>query len=607
VRTSLIGITISCSLIAFSAQAQTPTFTAASVINAASRAGGVIAPGMVASIIGSNLGDPRFFRSCAASKPVPTTCFGISVLVNGTPVPVLNNSASQLSFQVPFNIGGSTATVQVTSNLSGRTLSSTVATVPAAATAPGLFTANSTGSGTGYYSDLGTLVTEYSQPVLPGDTVVLFGTGFGATSPVVAAGALGPNPPAATVANVSLTINAQNVPVTFAGLQAGNITGAVVGYDEVIFTAPSGLTVPAGKTEASFPMMVTVGGVASQTVNLRVGVAPPEITAISPNPVPVSSSAQTVTFTGSGFQQGLTLTLESAVGPKITVAAANITVISSSEFSAPITVGTTAGTWSVVAVNPDGGESNTFNFTTSGAGPASTITSIVTTSSNAPQIAPNTWIEVHGTNLSQVSYLTWSDWDFKDNGLPTALGGVSATVNGKPAAIFFVSPTQVNILAPLDSATGTVPLQLSTPFGKTTIVSATELQTSPAFLVIDANGHVAAQHLDYTYVGPASKSAPGYKFTGAQPGETVVLYATGFGQTNPPITDQLNGRGPLPSMPSVTIGNIPAVVSFAGVAGAGLYQFNVIVPQNSEDGDLALLATFNGASTQGKVVITVGN
>jgi uncharacterized protein (TIGR03437 family) len=605
-RTLLIGITISFSLLAFSAEAQAPSFTAASVVNAASTAAGPIAPGMVVDITGSNLGDPTFFRNCTSSVPVPTTCFGISVLVNGTAAPVLYNSASEVTFQAPFNIGGSTATVQVTSNLSGSLLHSAVVTVPVAPTAPGLFSANGTGSGTGYYFDEAGFGVEYSQAVQAGDTVVLFATGFGATNPTVATGTLGPNAVASAVAPVTMTINNQSVPATSAGLEPGNLSGAVVGYDEVIFTVPSSLTVPAGQLSATFPVVVTVGGVASQAVNLIVAAVPLSIAAISPNPVPLSANPQTVTFTGTDFQSGLTLKLDSPTNQQITVPASNITLVSSTQFTAQITVGTTPGTWSALALNTNGDESNVFTFTASGTGPVPTITSIVTTSSNIAQIAQNTWIEVHGTNLSQVSYLTWSGANFS-NGLPTTLGGVSATVDGLPAAIYFVSPTQVNILAPLDSATGTVPVQLNTPYGQTAIKTVTELQTSPAFFFIDAPAtHVAAVHLSGSLLGPASLSQPGYPFTPAMPGETVELFATGFGQTNPPLTGQLTNVGPfalsLPTMPTVTIGNLPAIVSFAGLVTPGLYQFNVIVPASAPNGDLTLVASYNGSTTQNALI-----
>jgi uncharacterized protein (TIGR03437 family) len=234
-------------------------------------------------------------------------------------------------------------------------------------------------------------------------------------------------------------------------------------------------------------------------------------------------------------------------------------------------------------------------------------TEVVNTAGGTPTIAPNTWLEIHGSNLSPTTQ-TWSSApSFQANPptMPLSLGGVSATINNKPAAIYYISPTQINVLAPLDTATGAVPVQVTTPSGTTPILTPTEQSISPGFLVIDVAGHVAARHIDYSLLGPAASSVPGYTFTPAKPGETVLLYSTGFGQTNPPITDQLNGQGPLPTLPLVSIGNIPATVSFAGLSGAGLYQFNVVVPTNAPDGDLTLLAIYNGVSTQNGVVITV--
>ena len=617
-RKSFIGITVWFSLLAFSANAQTPTFNAAGVLNAASRVSGPLAPGMVVAITGSNLGDSAFPGNCMKVTPPPATCAAVSVLVNGFPAPKIFDSANEVTFQVPFNLTGATATLQVTSTLSGQSLSSAQVTVPVAPTAPGLFTCPTTTTcptGTGYYLDTSGLVSQYSSPVQAGDTVVLFATGFGVTNPAVATGVLGPTPGATAAAGVTMTINNQTVSVTFGGLEPGTFSNATVGYDEVVFTVPSGLTVPTNQPSASFPVVVTVGGVPSQTVNLLVAAPAVSITKIDPNPVPLSASPQTVTFTGTGFETGLSLKLQSPSLQTSTISSPNITFISSTQFTAQITVGTTAGSWGALVLNQDGSQSSVFNFTASGNAPPTSpvITSIVTTSSNAPQISQNTWIEVHGKNLANVTQ-TWAQigWDFANNGLPTNVGNVSATVNGHPAAIFYVSSTQVNILTPLDSSLGTVSVQLSTPNGTTSLTAATEVQATPAFLVVDVTGHVAAEHAppSFSLLGPTSLNQPGYSFTPAAAGESIEIYATGFGQTDPPFTGQLANLGPFPislpkPWPTVTIGNLPATVSFVGLVGPGLYQFNLTVPSNAPSGDLPIVALYNGSSTQNNAVITV--
>jgi len=238
---------------------------------------------------------------------------------------------------------------------------------------------------------------------------------------------------------------------------------------------------------------------------------------------------------------------------------------------------------------------------------APSITSVVVTSTPASTVSQNAWIEIHGANLSSTT-TTWSTLPASDftTSLPTSLGGVSATVDNKPAAVYFISPAQVNVLTPLDAATGLVPVQLTTAIGTSPAMMVTEAQESPAFLLNDTAGHVAAEHANGSLLGPPSSSVPGYIFTPAAPGETVALYATGFGQTNPPITNQLTGSGPLPTpWPTVLIGGLPASVTYAKLASPGLYQLNVTVPLSAPNGDNSVVATYNGFTTQAGVFVTV--
>ena len=90
-------------------------------------------------------------------------------------------------------------------------------------------------------------------------------------------------------------------------------------------------------------------------------------------------------------------------------------------------------------------------------------------------------------------------------------------------------------------------------------------------------------------------------------GETIVIVGNGFGPTNVPVVSgALTQSGTLPSpWPEVRIGGIPALVSFAGLVAPGTYQFNILVPLNAPDGELALTATYNGLSTPANLLITV--
>jgi uncharacterized protein (TIGR03437 family) len=95
--------------------------------------------------------------------------------------------------------------------------------------------------------------------------------------------------------------------------------------------------------------------------------------------------------------------------------------------------------------------------------------------------------------------------------------------------------------------------------------------------------------------------------TPAKAGETIALFATGCGATSPayPTGVLLTQAYPLPVMPTVTVGGTPATVTFAGLTAAGLYQINITIPTSTPSGDMPVIATLNGASTQTGAIITV--
>ena len=65
-----------------------------------------------------------------------------------------------------------------------------------------------------------------------------------------------------------------------------------------------------------------------------------------------------------------------------------------------------------------------------------------------------------------------------------------------------------------------------------------------------------------------------------------------------------SGAAPTGSPVTITIGGVAARVIFEGLTAAGLYQFNVIVP-NAPSGDQALQATVNGVQTARGPVVTI--
>jgi len=219
-------------------------------------------------------------------------------------------------------------------------------------------------------------------------------------------------------------------------------------------------------------------------------------------------------------------------------------------------------------------------------------------------IAEYTWITVFGSNMSSTTR-SWQTSDMPNGKLPTLLDGVGVTVDGKPAYISYISPTQVNALAAADFTLGPVQVSTINQSLASGSVSATMQTTSPAFFVLKSN-YVAALHANSTIVGLTTLYPN--NSTPAAPGETIELYATGFGPGTAPIPDGQTIMSPIPiAGVTATLGGAPAVVPFAALVGPGLYQINLTIPQATPNGDAALVATIGSQMTQAGVLVSVHN
>ncbi len=236
-------------------------------------------------------------------------------------------------------------------------------------------------------------------------------------------------------------------------------------------------------------------------------------------------------------------------------------------------------------------------------GPA--ITLVQNAEGGAAAIAPNTWVAIKGASLAPPGDArTWQSSDFVNGNMPTALDGVGVTVNGKNAFVYYISPTQVNILTPPDAISGTVQVVV-TNNGVASASFAAQAQTiSPSFFIFGNGPYVAATHTNGSLIGPATLY-PG-STTPAKPGETIVLYANGFGATSVPVVSGSSMQtGTLSPAPAIKIGGVAAAVGFAGLVAPGEYQFNVTVPASLADGDQPIVASYSGQTTQAGTLITI--
>lgn len=220
----------------------------------------------------------------------------------------------------------------------------------------------------------------------------------------------------------------------------------------------------------------------------------------------------------------------------------------------------------------------------------------------AGPLAPNTWMTIKGADLSPIT----ATWQVTGSTLPTALSNVSVTIGSEPAFVSFIGNQQINFLTPADLQPGATPTVVVTSNGLSSAsVASSVAQFSPAFFTIgtgtQGQNYIAATHADGSLIGPSS-----LKGTGASGGETIVLYATGFGPTNPAVSNgQVNSQAlPLAITPTVIIEDMVANVKFAGIVSPGLVQINVVVPSGLPSGDALVVALLDNSETQLTAFIT---
>jgi len=228
-----------------------------SVANAASEAGGAIAPGEVVVVYGSQLGPGTLATYQVASNgTISDSLAGTRILFNGIPSPVIYTLANQAAVVVPFEVTGSQ--VQIVAQYQNQT--SPPLTVPVAAAAPGVFTLNSSGQGQAAALNQDASLNGAGNPAKTGSFVTLYATGAGLEAPGVDGTITVPSSPLTGLMGMAalptVTIGGQNAMVQF----AGNAPGEVAGMLQINVQVPTGI-----QTGASVAVVVTFGGVASQS------------------------------------------------------------------------------------------------------------------------------------------------------------------------------------------------------------------------------------------------------------------------------------------------------------------------------------------------------
>lgn len=191
--------------------------------------GAALAPGTVVAMYGSNLASGSAISS---TVPLPTSSSGTQVFIGGIAAPIYYAGPGQINAQVPFELDPATHYQVVISANGDLTTPQTIQMTPSS---PGVYA----GPDTTVIAQHGTdysLITS-SSPAAPGEFIVLYVLGLGATSASVPSGTASPSAPPATMSSTpTVTIDGVSTPVYFAGL-----TPTSVGLYQINLQVPSSL------------------------------------------------------------------------------------------------------------------------------------------------------------------------------------------------------------------------------------------------------------------------------------------------------------------------------------------------------------------------------
>jgi uncharacterized protein (TIGR03437 family) len=323
----------------------------------------------------------------------------------------------------------------------------------------------------------------------------------------------------------------------------------------------------------------------------------------SPQSITLSnSSGGTLTWTASSSASWLSVSPASGTGPAKLTIAVSTGAMQAGQYSGTIQIAAAGAT------NTPQSVSVTLVVTAPVILPI--ITSVVNGASFQSGIESGSWVTIQGSDLSNTTPgRTWLPVEIVNGNLPTSLDDTSVTIDGKPAFVYYISPTQLNVQAPTDSDAGPVRVvvtnngQVSAPF-------TAQLQTySPAFFLYTGTSYAIASHYpDYALVGNPSVVAGTIV---AQPGDILILWATGFGPTNPatPAGIEVVAASSVAALPTITIGGTPVTVLSAVISpgSAGLYQVAIQLPATLPTGAVAIQASVDGVqSPSGTLIFVAG-
>ena len=225
------------------------------VVSGASFKPGIV-PGSWLTITGTNLSPVTdTWDNAIAGGKLPAALDGVKVTVGGQPAFVYFVSPGQINVQAPdVAPGATTVTVTNPAGTSASVNATVLAQSPAFFQWPGNQAVATRNSDASLAVKNGTFAGATTLAAKPGDVLILWGTGFGPTSPPVAAGIQVPGDRVYNSSPVTVKIGSADAQVFGAALSPG-----FVGLYQIA------IQVPASMADGDYPLVATVSGVSSPT------------------------------------------------------------------------------------------------------------------------------------------------------------------------------------------------------------------------------------------------------------------------------------------------------------------------------------------------------
>jgi uncharacterized protein (TIGR03437 family) len=202
-------------------------------------------------------------------------------------------------------------------------------------------------------------------------------------------------------------------------------------------------------------------------------------------------------------------------------------------------------------------------------------------------LAPGTIVQIYGSGLAPTGTVA------NTIPLPKAMTGTSLIIGGITAPLYYVGPGQINAQIPFElDPNGQYQVIVNANGSFTAPITIQLAPVTPGLAAYTDGGLIAQHAADGSLINDASP---------AQPGEYVVAYMAGLGDTTVPVATGA-GSPPSPSLawagvlPTLTLNGASVPVLFAGMTPGlvGLYQLNFQIPADQPNGTVKLVVTQSG-------------